>query len=47
MQSVQIDLHKFRFTAPGSNLAFVLKNIAHNFNTMQKGNVIAFYKIIQ
>ena len=47
MQTVQIDLHKFRFTAPGSNLAFVLKNIAHNFYKMQKGNVIAFYEIIQ
>ena len=30
MQIVQIDLKKFRFTEPGSNLAFVLKNIAHN-----------------
>ena len=47
VQTVQIDLQKFRFTAPGSNLAFVLKNIAHNFYKMQKGNVIAFYKIIQ
>ena len=47
VQTVQIDLQKFRFTAPGSNLAFVLKNIAQNFNNMQKGHVIAFYKIIQ
>ena len=46
-QTVQIDLQKFRFTAPGSNLAFVLKNIAYNFYKMQKGYVIAFYKIIQ
>ena len=28
-------------------LAFVLKNIAHIFKKMQKGHVIAFYKIIQ
>ena len=34
MQTVQIDLQKFRFTAPGSNLAFVLKNIAYNFYKM-------------
>ena len=47
VQTVQIDLQKFRFTAPGSNLAFILKNIAHNLYKMQKGNVIAFYKIIQ
>ena len=47
LQTVQIDLQKFRFTAPGSNLAFVLKSIAHNFYKMQKDNVIAFYKIIQ
>ena len=46
VQTVQIDLQKFRFTAPGSNLAFVLKNITHNFYKMQKGHVIAFYKII-
>ena len=45
VQTVQIDLQKFRFTEPGSNLAFVLKNIAHNFYKMQKGHVIAFYKI--
>ena len=45
--TVQIDLQKFRFTAPGSNLAFVLKNIAHNFYKMQKGHVITFYKMIQ
>ena len=38
--TVQIDLQKFRLTAPGSNLAFVLKNIAHNFYKMQKGHVI-------
>ena len=31
VQPVQIDLQKFRFTPPSSNLAFVLKNIAHNF----------------
>ena len=31
VQIVQIDLQKFCFTAPGSNLAFVFKNIAHNF----------------
>ena len=47
VQTVKIDLQKFRFTAPGSDLAFVLKSIAHNFNKMQKGHVIAFYKIIQ
>ena len=35
VQTVQIYLQKFRLTAPGSNLAFVLKNIAHNFNNMQ------------
>ena len=34
VQTVQIDLQKFRFTAPGLNLAFVLKNIAHNFYKM-------------
>ena len=44
VQTVQIDLQKFRFTAPGSNLAFVLKNIAHNFYKIQKGLVIEFYK---
>ena len=47
VKTVKIDLQKFRFTAPGSNLAFVLTNIAHNFYKMQKGHVIAFYKIIQ
>ena len=47
VQTVQIDLHKFRFTAPGSNLAFILKNIAHNFYKMQKDHVIAFNIIIQ
>ena len=47
VQTVQIDLQKYRFTALGSNLAFVLKNIAHNFYKMQNGHVIAFYKIIQ
>ena len=47
VQTVQIDLQKFRFTEQGSNLAFVLKNIAHNFNKMQIGHVIASYKIIQ
>ena len=46
-QTVQIDLQKFRFTEPGSNLVFVLKNSAHNFCKIQKGNVITFYKIIQ
>ena len=34
LQTVQIDLQKFCFTEPGSNLAFVLKNIAHNFYKM-------------
>ena len=47
MQTIQIDLQKFRFTEPGSNLAFVLKNIAQNFNKMQKDHVIAFNKIKQ
>ena len=47
VQTVQIDLQKFRFTESGSNLAFVLKNIAHNYYKMQKGNVIAFYTMIQ
>ena len=47
MQTVQIDLQKFRFTEHGSNLVFVLKNIAHNFYKMKKGHVIASYKIIQ
>ena len=47
VQTVHIDLQKFSFTASGSNLAFVLKNIAHNFYKIQKGHVIAFYKIIQ
>ena len=47
VQTIQIDLRKFRFTAPGSNLAFVLKNIAHNFYNVQKGHFIQFYKIIQ
>ena len=47
VQTVQIDLQMFRFTEQCSNLAFVLKNIAHNFYKMQKGHVIAFYKIIQ
>ena len=46
VQTVRIHLQKVRFTAPGSNLAFVLKNIGHNFYKMQKGDVIAFYKII-
>ena len=44
VQTVQIGLQKFHFTEPGSNLAFVLKNIAHNFYKMPKGHVIAFYK---
>ena len=47
VQIVQIDLQKFRFTEPGINLAFILKNIAHNFYKIQKGHAIAFYKIIQ
>ena len=47
VKTVQIDLQKFCFTAPGSNVTFVLKNIAHNFYKMQKGHVIAFYKKIQ
>ena len=47
VQTVQIDLQKFRFTAPDSNFAFVLINIAHNFYKMQKGHVISFYKMIQ
>ena len=47
VKTVQIDLLKFRFTAPDPNLAFVHKNIAHNFYKMQKGHVILFYKIIQ
>ena len=47
MQTVQIDIQKFRFTARGSNLAFILKNIVHNFDRMQKGIAIAFYKIIK
>ena len=47
VQTIQTDLQTFHFTAPGSNLAFVLKNIAHNFYKMQKGHVIAFYKIVQ
>ena len=34
--TVQIDLQKFRFTELGSNLAFVLKTIAHKFDKMQK-----------
>ena len=45
VQTVHIDLQKLRFTAPGSNLAFVLKNLAHNFYKMQKGQVIAFYEM--
>ena len=47
VQTFKIDLPKFRFTEQGSNLAFIYKNIAHNFYKMQKGHVIAFYKIIQ
>ena len=47
VQTVQIDLPQFRFTEQGSNLAFELKNIAHNFYKLQKGHVIAFYKILQ
>ena len=42
VQTVQIDLQKLRFTAPGSSLAFVLKNIAHNCYKMQNGHLIAF-----
>ena len=47
VQTVQIDLQTFCFTEPGSNLAFFLKNIAHNFYKMQKAHVIVFSKIIQ
>ena len=47
VQTVQIDLQKFRFTEPGSNFEFVLKNIACNLYKMQKGHVITFYEIIQ
>ena len=47
VQTVQIDLQKFHFTEPGSNLVFVLKNIEHNFYKIQKDHVITFYKIIQ
>ena len=47
VQTVQIDLQKCRFSEPGSSLACVLKNIANTFYKMQKGHVIAFYKIIQ
>ena len=35
VQTVQIDLQKFRFSEQGLNLAFVLKNIARNFYKMQ------------
>ena len=47
VQTVQIDLQKFRFTEPGFNLAYVLKNIAHNLYKMQAYHVIAFYRITQ
>ena len=47
VQTIQIDLPTFRFTEPGSNLAFVPQNIVSNVDKMQKGHVIAFYKIIQ
>ena len=47
VQTVQINVQKFRFTEPGWNLELFLKNIAHNFYKMQKSHVIAFYKIIQ
>ena len=47
VQTVQTDLQKFCFTKHGSNLAFFLKNIAHNFYKMQKSHVIKFYKMIQ
>ena len=40
VQTVQIDLQKFRVTEPGSNLAFVLKIIACNFYKMHEGHVI-------
>ena len=30
-----------------TNLAYFLKNIAHNFYKIEKGHVIAFYKITQ
>ena len=35
VQTVQIDLQKFRYTEQGSNLAIVLKNITHNLYAMQ------------
>ena len=47
VQTVKIDLQNFCFTEQGSNLEFVLKNIAHNIKKLQKSHVIAFYKIIQ
>ena len=47
MQTVQIDLQKFRFTEPDFKLVFVLKNITHNFYKMEKGYAITFYKLIQ
>ena len=34
VKTVQIDLHKFCFTEPGSNFAFILKNIAHNYGKL-------------
>ena len=47
VQTVQIDLQKFHFTESGKSLACILQNIANNFYKMQKGHVIAFYKIMQ
>ena len=47
VQTVEIDIQKFRCTAPGSNFGICPKNIAHNFNKKQKGHVIASYKIIE
>ena len=47
VQTVQIDLQKIRFTEPGLNVAFLLKNIAQNFYKTPKCPVIAFYKTIQ
>ena len=43
VQNAQIDLVKFCFTEPVSNLSFILKRIMHNFYKMQKGRTIAFY----
>ena len=45
MQTLQIHLQKFCVTQPGSNLAFVIKNVPYDFYKMQKGHLIAFYQI--